>query len=129
MYPGPTGYHQNHRRSYCSDGVQSKSTTEQLPDWPQPPGIFVNGTHFDPVAFLSTLRAVYEKVAMEGVGMDSLIEYSAFIKLLIARTVTFDDGAIAFRLFDLQMLRSTPSSWLIEHDGVRCLRLDCLRGD
>jgi hypothetical protein len=129
MYPGPIGSRQNHKRGYCSDGVQSKSTVEQLPDWPQPAGIFVNGTHFDPLAFLTTLRAVYEKVVMEGVGIDNLIEYSAFVRLLIARTVTFDEGIIAFRLFDLQLLKSLPPSWLFERDGVRCLRLDCLGGD
>jgi hypothetical protein len=49
------------------------------------------------------LPDVYGKVVMEGIGIDVSIEYSAFVKLLVARTVMFDDGVTAFCLFDLQM--------------------------
>ena len=44
MYPGKTNSPENHKRGYCSDGVQQKEKSgDFLPRWPQPPGIFTNG--------------------------------------------------------------------------------------
>jgi hypothetical protein len=80
MYPGPTGAVENHKKGYCSDGV--KQTLEQSrqnqdppqpnqsvsiasPRWPQPSGIFTNGTQFHPVAFLHKIGEMYEKVVIE----------------------------------------------------------------
>lgn len=87
-----------------ADGVRSKleEATDELPDWPQPSGIFVDGTHFNPIAFLKTIRELYEKFVIEGMATEDLggMEHEAFAKLPAHRTVTGADGRMRFRLFD-----------------------------
>ena len=90
MYLGPTGSLDNHKKGYCSDGVRQKAKAESndgaLPEWPQPSGIFMNGTHFHPITFLSKTHQLYDKVVE---GTISEIEYSmedeAFSCLLSSR--------------------------------------------
>ncbi|KAG1818937.1 hypothetical protein EV424DRAFT_1281572, partial [Suillus variegatus] len=50
----------NHKKGYCADGVKqsSKNTSEGLPLWPQPRGMFSEGRTFHPHAFLSTVQRV-----------------------------------------------------------------------
>ena len=57
------------------------------------------------------------------------MEHDAFVRLLAARTTIFDDGVIAFQLYKLQIPGGTPDNWLIERNGARFLRLDCLGKD
>jgi hypothetical protein len=56
----------------------------------------------------------------------SQVDDLAFIKMFMSQTTEFDDGIIAFCLFNLNMPSSTPSSWLIECECGQCLHLDCL---
>ncbi|OBZ70789.1 hypothetical protein A0H81_09131 [Grifola frondosa] len=82
-YPGGVGSKGNHKKQYCSDGVKPKDGTDFSPEWPQPPGIFTSGAHFHPVAFLTTLREMYETTVMND-GRDVVVdmEYLAFANLL-----------------------------------------------
>jgi predicted lipid-binding transport protein (Tim44 family) len=77
MYPGPTGAPENHKRGCRSDGVKSKppdnTSSNYLPHLAQPNGIFSGGTSFNPQAFLSAVREIYEKVVM-GTGAEMGLE-------------------------------------------------------
>ncbi|KAG2060562.1 hypothetical protein BDR06DRAFT_863791, partial [Suillus hirtellus] len=54
MYPGPENSPLNHKQGYCADGIKqvSKNSSEDLPPWPQPQGLFSEGHTFHPHAFL-----------------------------------------------------------------------------
>ncbi|EGN94922.1 hypothetical protein SERLA73DRAFT_155604 [Serpula lacrymans var. lacrymans S7.3] len=56
-FPGSTGSACHHKKKHCSDGVPVtiSEPASDLPPWPQPQGIFVNGTHFHPHTFLSKI--------------------------------------------------------------------------
>ncbi|RDX47536.1 hypothetical protein OH76DRAFT_1456744 [Lentinus brumalis] len=115
-YPGGTGSAANHRRDYCSDGVRcglKAGVTDVLPDWPQPAGIFTNGSKFHAIEFLKAIRDLHEKTMFQ------------------ARTIKADDsagGMYLFRLFDyLEMTPALPEL-VVKYNGETYLRLDCLGG-
>jgi len=132
MYPGPTGSSENHKRGYCSDGVRQRekagSIDGPLPEWPQPLGIFTNGTHFHPLIFLSMIRQLYDKIVE---GALSEIEYSmedeAFSRLLASR-IHVKGAQSFFHLYDLEIPanQSCSSSLLVEIDDIKYLRVACL---
>jgi hypothetical protein len=132
MYPGPTGSSENHKRGYCSDGVRQRekpgSNDGPLPEWPQPLGIFTNGTHFHPLTFLSMIRQLYDKIVE---GALSEIEYSmedeAFSRLLASR-IHVKCAQSLFRLYDLEIPSNqfNSSSLLVEIDDIKYLRVGCL---
>ncbi|RDB21084.1 hypothetical protein Hypma_011838 [Hypsizygus marmoreus] len=131
MYPGPTGAPENHKKGYCSDGVsqKSKKSSEVLPAWPQPPGIFITGTHFDALAFLAAIHDTYEKVVGQA-SKDYSMEEQAFSQLLFQRIKPQpDNGPVYFELFDLILTRETPESLVHEMDGKKYIRVDCLRSE
>jgi hypothetical protein len=81
---------------------------------------------FGAFAFLTTLREVYEAtVIRSGDGGDRAIEYSAFIKMVHARTIFVHEHCL-FKLFDLEMPVTAPTELLFEHGDSQYLRLDCL---
>jgi hypothetical protein len=124
MYPGPTGSPENHRKGVCSDGV---NPSMKMVEWPQPPGIFANGTHFNPIAFLKTLRETYEALVVKTWPNNAVpMEQEAFVKLLASRTTVLADTSVLFQLFDLHIDSSTPDSLIVTHNNLRHLRLDCL---
>jgi hypothetical protein len=105
-------------------------TSEAPPEWPQPQGIFEKGKTFHPMAFLTTIHDVFEKLVIEkSDGDDLLMEYEAFVRLLQNRTIIHPDRHCLFKLFDLQLPKSTPVGIIVEYNGCRYLRLDCLRDD
>ncbi|OBZ78836.1 hypothetical protein A0H81_01159 [Grifola frondosa] len=126
-YPGGIGSKDNHKKQHCSDGVKPKDTTDSLPDWPQPSGVFSNSTHFHPIAFLTILREMYEKTVLNG-GRDLVIdlEYVAFAKLLQTRSAMAPDGSLLFRLFESLTLSPSLPELIVIHDSKRHLRMDCL---
>jgi hypothetical protein len=138
MYPGPTGAPENHKRGYCSDGVKSKppdnTSSNYLPQWPQPDGIFSGGTNFNPAAFLSAVREIYEKVVMGTGGEDGIsMEYVAFAEMLTKRTSIRTDGSVVFLLYpEFAMDSCTEESteeWIVksESGNETYLRMDSLR--
>ncbi|KAI0368260.1 hypothetical protein BV20DRAFT_1037239 [Pilatotrama ljubarskyi] len=102
MWPGPKSSAENHKCSYCSDGVrmnpqiskkmldgQTITVTEELLPWPQLSGIFENGTIFNPLAFLHTVERMYHQmVACKSSGGEYAMEYLAFAEMLHKRTIT-----------------------------------------
>lgn len=142
MYPGAAGSPENHKRGYCSDGAMQKleHTTQNedppqahqpsswvLPEWPQPKGIFTDGTQFHPVEFLNTIREMYEQVVVDNVGGDLILEHVAFASVLSRRTIQLQNGTVLFKLFDLTCPPSTPEGLIIVHNDNKYLRLDCLQ--
>ncbi|KAF8186240.1 hypothetical protein BJ912DRAFT_927161 [Pholiota molesta] len=137
MYPGSrTLTHLNHKKGVCSDGVASKlkpGSSDPLPDWPQPEGIFTEGQYFNPSTFLFTVRNLYERVVERTVhgtipdAVDYSLEDEAFSRMLESRTKVIDDHSF-FLLFANLKFKGTPSceSLISEIDGRRYLRMDCL---
>ncbi|THH15644.1 hypothetical protein EW146_g4880 [Bondarzewia mesenterica] len=128
-YSGSAGSAANHKKKHCSDGVRPKDPTDELPDWPQPLGIFTGGSHFHPTAFLLTVREMYERIVIAGDnGKDVTMEDEAFTKLLMRRTVVSPEGTVLFRLYDSLTMSPPIPELIVEHEGKRCLRVDCLSG-
>ncbi|EGN91646.1 hypothetical protein SERLA73DRAFT_192173, partial [Serpula lacrymans var. lacrymans S7.3] len=108
----------NHKKLFCSDGVPvRKDFPDELPPWPQPQGIFVNGTHFHPRVFLSTIREIYEKVIIEGGnGADLEMEYQAFAAMLVKRmTPPIPNSPVLFRLYESLTLSPPMPDLVKEH--------------
>src|SRR5258708_4465186 len=86
MYPGPSGSAENHKRAYRSDGAKQQMAPSKqnqdppqtisytLPKWPQPQGIFTNGSG------------------------NLLMEHEAFASMLVKRLVFLADGSVIFKL-------------------------------
>lgn len=129
MYPGPLGSPENHKCGYCSDGIKSSSKIDTLPDWPQPQGIFISVTDFDPIEFLVAIKAMYERTVLEKEDTDNMsVEYKAFTKLLEQRLVVLGDGTILFKLYEwLSFTLGTPDGLVVDHNGSKYLRVDCLQ--
>ncbi|KAL6307929.1 hypothetical protein BKA93DRAFT_726473, partial [Sparassis latifolia] len=134
MWPGPEGAGNNHKKGYCSDGVMQKAKfmdKEHPPDWPQPRGIFSNGTTFHPGKFLAVIRELYDCMVVKGsTGGDRAMEYNAFTALLLKRTIISNDSAVLFKLFSSLTMASasTYAGLIVEHDGRKYLRIDFLHG-
>lgn len=97
MWPGPKGSPLNHKCAFCSDGVLMKpqqvhqkgpdgqitTVTEDLPPWPQPSGIFEEGTTFHPTVFLRAVAQLYSHmVTHNSTGGAYTMEYLAFTEML-----------------------------------------------
>ncbi|KAG2349498.1 hypothetical protein BDR05DRAFT_835460, partial [Suillus weaverae] len=82
MYPGPENSGYNHRWGFCADSAKQVSKTEPPPPWPQPPGIFSEGKHFHPRAFLETVKQIYEQVFLRPSGESPALEQEAFAMML-----------------------------------------------
>ncbi|KAF8173269.1 hypothetical protein BJ912DRAFT_1065323 [Pholiota molesta] len=100
MYPGNrTQTHLNHKKGVCADGVASKlkpGSSDPLPDWPQPEGIFIEGRYFSPSTFLFTVRNLYERVIERTLhgnpdAIDYTLEDVAFSRMLESRTKLVDN--------------------------------------
>jgi hypothetical protein len=129
MYPFPNGSPENHKRGYCSDGVKQVMKLDVVPDWPQPQGVFEFGTTFNPLPFLAAVREIYEKVVVNRGEENLTMENEAFARLLEKRTIVANDGRCLFKLFDLETPLSTAPELIVELNGLRYLRVDCLRDD
>jgi hypothetical protein len=130
MYPGRSGALENHKKGYCADGVRQKPKAEPtdltLPEWPQPHGIFTNGSHFHPLIFLATVRELYDKVIDRAISVqDYSMEDEAFSRMLSSR-VKIENGQALFLLFDLENAVGTPPSLFVEIEDRKYLRVDCL---
>ncbi|KAG1724590.1 hypothetical protein EDD22DRAFT_961786 [Suillus occidentalis] len=85
-----------------ADGAKQVSKNEPPPPWPQPPGIFSEGKHFHPRAFLETVKQIYEQVFLGH--------------------LTLEEGMVLFKLYEeLEINESTPDALLTVHNGVKHL--------
>ncbi|PSR71595.1 hypothetical protein PHLCEN_2v12525 [Hermanssonia centrifuga] len=135
-YIGGLGASGNHRKICCSDGVKTQDKNDPPPKWPQPEGVFTNGTHFHLLAFLEQLRRLYEKAIVECDTASEDMESEAFFELLKARLGTMDvekDGKTlqvpVFRLYSYLMMSPPLDQLVMTRDSKQYLRVDCLRED
>ena len=116
-------------RSGVRQKVKPGSQDGPLPDWPQPHGIFVNGTQFHARVFLEKLNDLHDKVLTKVLTKtDYSMEDQAFSRLLASR-LKAEDGKMLFRLYDLEIVDNQGSTKdLITYiDGVQYLRVDTLQ--
>ncbi|KAF7796643.1 hypothetical protein EIP86_007825 [Pleurotus ostreatoroseus] len=132
-YVAALGSQANHKKHHCSDGVKSTHQTDPPPRWPQPAGLFSNGTHFHPIVFLENVHRLHEYNANGYLdGQTAMpMELAAFAHMLDTRKriVTSQEDnkkTILFKLFPY-LTCSPPNMELIEDlDGARYLRIDCM---
>ncbi|KAJ7165980.1 hypothetical protein C8R46DRAFT_1219750 [Mycena filopes] len=130
-YPGPTGAPENHRLKYCSDGFKPTLANDTPAIWPQPTGIFTNGTDFHPFIFLSSVRELHEKLVVEGaMDHDLSLELDAFRNLLQARMVIDPtNGVVMWKLFAAFTVPASdgiPDELFVDYDGARHLYINSL---
>ncbi|KAG8214768.1 hypothetical protein J3R82DRAFT_9873 [Butyriboletus roseoflavus] len=92
----------NHKRVYCSNGVnQVSKASDEVPPWPQPQGIFTTGKMFHPQVFYITVQDIYKWYCIPGTEPSPIttMEAVAFTKLLASQIRMFEGGAIGFCLF------------------------------
>ena len=127
----------NHKRGICADGVRSKSTSDSLdlPDWPQPHGIFSDGTTFHASAFLRMVQQVYE-ITVTGTNPNvPIIKVQAFLQMLAARSVVLSDESghptlVLFWLYSgFKVDGSVPGDHIVQRDSVDHLRINYLERD
>ncbi|KAH9940973.1 hypothetical protein B0H21DRAFT_697284 [Amylocystis lapponica] len=141
MWLGLEGANINHRKGYFSDGVpqkpkkvekvigdKSESIFEELPPWPQPHGIFSGGNQFSPGAFLDAVQQMYMQLVVEkDTGGELSMEFCAFAALLEKRLTVTPDGLALFELYQSFKYPSTHTNLIIERNGNKYLRVDCLQ--
>lgn len=136
MYPGPEKSPLNHKRGICADGVKSTSTADSadhlLPDWPQPHGIFSDGSTFHASAFLQMVQQVYETMVTGTSPNTPVIELQAFLQMLVARSVVLSDAdghptMVLFRLYPgFNVDDSVSGDRIVQHEGADHLRINYL---
>ncbi|KAG1834789.1 hypothetical protein EV424DRAFT_1309714 [Suillus variegatus] len=126
--PGRKNSGYNHRRGFCADGAKQVSKNEPPPPWPQPPGIFSEGKHFHPRAFLETVKQIYEQVFLRPSGESPALEQEAFATMLLDRSTTLESGTVLFKLYEeLEIDETTPDALLTMHNGAKHLRIEYLQ--
>ncbi|KAG2158792.1 uncharacterized protein EDB93DRAFT_1245361 [Suillus bovinus] len=101
------------------------SKNEPPPPWPQPPGIFSEGKHFHPCAFLKTVKQIYEQVFLRPSGESPALEQEAFATMLLDRSTTLESRTVLFKLYEeLEIDGTTLDALLTVHNGVKHLRVE-----
>ena len=127
----------NHKLKHCADGVQSKNEREPPPPFPQPQGVFKDGTEFNPIKFLETIRRLNEFSGSEEDRKRTPPELTQFSKMLDERqdvrvvpsgTGGPDKQVIYFKLYN-SLTCNPPCTEIMEIEGdVHWLRIECLGG-
>ncbi|KAJ7027842.1 hypothetical protein C8F04DRAFT_1266630 [Mycena alexandri] len=130
-YPGGAGAPENHRRACCSDGFKPTLSDDTPAAWPQPLGVFSDGTEFHPFAFLTNVRELHSKLVVEAVNpRDLSLEQDAFQGLLQDRMVINPmDGAVMWRMFtafNVPAADNVPENLFVDYNGVRHLYINSL---
>ena len=146
MYAGKSRDGVNHRRSVCADGcfqaarkyektlgdLNLKTTGwDEPPPFPQPEGIFTDGTHFHPIAFSSAVESLWQRVSTGTAAKGTYaMQDIAFASLLHTRCKVIDSPDAApvtlFLLYESLKLGHCPPDLLVLHDGHKYLRVDVL---
>ncbi|KAI0323780.1 hypothetical protein GY45DRAFT_1264040, partial [Cubamyces sp. BRFM 1775] len=143
MYPGPEGSPLNHKKLCCRDGVrqtgqkvskvlagQKVEVVEEPPPFPQPAGVFMNGTHFYPRQFLRAVGELYQRVIVEGNSNTThAMEDLAFAALLqdcilVIPATASAPPQVLFTLYKSLTLGDCPPELVVEHEGTQYLRID-----
>ncbi|KAG1901602.1 uncharacterized protein F5891DRAFT_1187473 [Suillus fuscotomentosus] len=128
MYPSPENLGYNHRHGFCADSTKQVSKNEPPPPWPQPLGIFSEGKHFHPRAFLETVKQIYKQVFLRPSGESPALEQEAFTMMLLDRSMTLEEGMVLFKLYEeLEIDKSTPDALLTVHNSIKHLCVEYLQ--
>ena len=86
---------ENHKKLFCSDGVRiptKKTLSSNVPDWPQPQGVYSEGGFFHTLKFLQTVRDIWTSLDdTEMYGSELNVEYDSFVKFFKARQLVIPD--------------------------------------
>lgn len=138
MYPNARGKNGkgafgNHKRGVCCDGfpqilklgAADGTVNEVL--WPQPAGVFVEGSKFDVDTFLHTVAQMWDDAVVATDPRHVTLEYHCFAEMLKQRLVR-DGDRVLFRTFSNLSVIKAPSTarLVVEHAGSVCVRLECL---
>ena len=125
----------NHKLKHCADGVQSKNVREPPPPFPQPPGVFSNGTEFHPIKFLEALHRLNGYSGSEEDKLHTPPELMQFAKMLEERqevrlepsdTKGPDKQVIYFKLYN-SVTCNPPCTEIMRIEGdVHWMRIECL---
>lgn len=141
MYPYRKPHAENHKPGYCSDGgpvkdlldpmtrdrARDKMATDLLP-WPLPEGIFSNGSTFHPIPFLQNMRVLYQQFIEEQTPYENLdLEIQIFLQLYVRQAAYINRNCL-FKLVNSKV-GLLGSEFIVEYDGQKYLRIDCLRDD
>ncbi|TFY81311.1 hypothetical protein EWM64_g2701, partial [Hericium alpestre] len=113
----------------CSDGIKITDKQEMPLPWPQPSGIYKDGTHFNLVAFLDTVHDYYECIIVDGQHiLDLPSDLINFALTLDARLVkNHPEDRILFCLWDGLEIDGPPlDDRIIVVAGHRFLIIDPL---
>ncbi|TFY52964.1 hypothetical protein EVG20_g10326 [Dentipellis fragilis] len=100
---------------------------EILPSYPQPCGIFSNGSHFHPLAFLKAVHDMYMKVIVGDIPASGLDMEEQEFASMFANCSVHVDGYVLFRLFDYLTESPQITDHVVMHEGARHLRIDLLK--
>ncbi|KAF9019632.1 hypothetical protein BDZ89DRAFT_1164575 [Hymenopellis radicata] len=130
LNPGGKRSPLNHKRDYCSDGVCRKSKVDDmLPPWPQPAGVYINGSTFDAMAFLAAIRTLYTKTLNDNLRREDYeLEDDALGSSLASRLTTdVQPNQSLFQMYrDFSLADNTAEDLVVIVEGTRYLRVDCL---
>ncbi|KAF9004963.1 hypothetical protein BDZ89DRAFT_1169035 [Hymenopellis radicata] len=130
LNPGGKQSPLNHKRDYCSDGVCRKSKVDDmLPPWPQPAGVYINGSTFDAMAFLAAIRTLYTKTLNDNLRREDYeLEDDALGSSLASRLTTdVQPNQSLFQMYrDFSLADNTAEDLVVIVEGTRYLRVDCL---
>ena len=138
-YPGGKNSLENHKKLFCSDGVRiptKKTLSSNVPDWPQPQGVYSEGGFFHTLKFLQTVRDIWTSLDdTEMYGSELNIEYDSFVKFFKARQLVIPDEhdksrhIVLFKLhglLDQYTLSPHIPELVVIHEGFKYLRIDSL---
>ena len=130
---------ENHKKLCCSDGVRiptKKTLSVNVPDWPQPQGVYSEGGFLHTLKFLQMVRDIWTSLDdTEMYGSELNVEYDSFVKFFKARQLVIQDEhdnsrrIVLFKLDGLldQYTLSPPiPELIIVHEGLKYLRIDSL---
>ena len=132
-YGNGIGGEGNHKKKYCDDGARTRDDSDSPPAWPQPAGVFSEGTYFHPLVFIETLRRFHGTGAENDCNIDQM-ERRAFIDMVESRKVEIEDPLrpghlkCLFKLYPYLTVKPALSGVVETHNGMRYLRVDCLSG-
>lgn len=133
---------ENHRRDCCADGgpIKPKDDMPEVPPWPQPSGVFSQGTTFHVLPFLQAVQSLYQKTVEEAQDFATLdAEHQAFATMFKERLLIEapgDNGGSSnlghlayFHLYAGLHIADENAfrDYYMTKNDKKYLRIDCLR--
>ena len=99
------------------------------PQWPQPISLFQDVKSvitFNPNTFLSALHEIHGLVEVKK-STNLSMEQTTFAALLTCCTITAEDGAVLFKLFDIGCIPEPPQELVVWQANNKFLKLNILQ--